>query len=80
MKAGLFKASFLEDPWAELMRGKRSTEESKGQPKPDGVVGGADSEGEIDLGEAFAGGQDGVKGGGHCIGLGDGITEAAQGV
>jgi len=80
MKTGLFKDSFLEDPWAELMRVKRNTEESKGQPKADGVVWGEDSEGEIDLGEAFDGGQDGDKEGGHCTGLGDGIAEAAQGV
>ena len=78
MKTGLFKDSFLEDPWAELMRGKRSAGESKWQTADAVVLTGEVSEGEIDLGEDFGGGQDGDKEGGDDIGLGDGIAEAVQ--
>jgi hypothetical protein len=82
MKTGLFKDSFLEDPWAELMNHKASGGQEVGQESGGGEAefGGEDSEGEIDLGEEFDGGKEASKDGEKIFGLGDGIGEAAQGL
>jgi hypothetical protein len=80
MKTGLFKESFLEDPWAELVNrnaggGQVAGQESAGGEAEFGVE---DSEGEIDLGEEFDGGKGASKDVDEIFGLGDGIGEAAQ--
>ena len=58
MKTGLFKASFLENPWEHLLSGKRKIEteeigvgkgEGKEYEKEDGVAEDGDAEGEIEL-------------------------------
>ena len=80
MKTGLFKESFLEDPWAELMKPKGSQVVERDSGGAEAESGGEDSEGEIDLGEEFEGENQVSKDGGQTFGVGDGIIEAAQGV
>jgi hypothetical protein len=80
MKTGLFKESFLEDPWAELMNRKAGNGQVAGPESAGGEAefGVEDSEGEIDLGEVFDVGKGAGKEGEEIFGLGDGIGEAAQ--
>jgi hypothetical protein len=76
MKTGLFRDSFLEDPWVELLNGKRSVGgKSQGPTGEDRLK--EDSEGEIDLGEEFEEGLNSRNKNGKDINLGDRIAEAA---
>lgn len=78
MKTGLFKDSFLEDPWKELIYGKKSKPSIVIQPsqvpttKADEDV--SDDEGEIILSDE----EEESKESAAIIGLGEGIVEAAR--
>jgi hypothetical protein len=82
MKTGLFKDSFLEDPWKDLIHGKqkggRQSADVKSQPQlnneGDGVMV-SDDEGEIILSDDD---DDFHESKGSMVGLGDGIVEAAR--
>jgi hypothetical protein len=72
MKTGLFKDSFLEDPWKELIREKKHGAIVKTQGPIVGHEAISDEEGEIILSDDEDESRENV------IGLGDGIVEAAR--
>ena len=72
MKTGLFKDSFLEDPWKDLIYGKKQDPVVKTQSPTDGHEAVSDEEGEIILSD------DDDESRENVIGLGDGIVEAAR--
>ena len=88
MKTGLYKDSFLEDPWKELIysRQKQARPAAAEGDGEEGMMGGddEDEEGEIllpdDDDDDDGGGRVGEGWTGESVGLGDGLVEAVKGV